>query len=50
MGIVIGAKHASVVWRVSVSRSVRYGRLHYQMHMHMHACICNNMFMLELWK
>ena len=28
MGIAIGAKHASVVWRVSVSRRVRYGRFH----------------------
>ena len=28
MGIAIGAKHASVVWRVSVARRVRYGRFH----------------------
>ena len=28
MGIAIGAKHVSVVWRVSVSRRVRYGRFH----------------------
>ena len=28
MGIAIGANHASVVWRVSVTRRVRYGRFH----------------------
>ena len=46
MGIAIGAKHASIVWRVSVSRRVRCGKFHCMSYLHVtpsdahaHACM-----------
>ena len=53
--IEIGAKLRPLyIRRVSISRRVRYGRFHCMSYLTCSTirceCICNNLFMLELWK